>query len=146
MLALSLSACAPAVLHGPDPAPAFSSPSASPVLAAHPPVDPLSELKDPTAGRYQSPDLQIALHVHGVGPRQFSVPNPATEARSLRFYLSCQPQSQFKVTMGKFYSGTCSDRFSSTGTIPFQDRDESLTVQLDIPIGVRYWILAIAVN
>jgi hypothetical protein len=146
MLTMALSGCATTAQF--DPAPSHSSPApraSTAAVARHSPVDPLSEITDPTAGRYLPSDIEIALHVQGLGPRQFNIPRPTTGTKSLQFYVSCEPETSFKVTMSNFYSGGCSDHYANTGTIPLPSGDQPLHIELDIASGVQFWLLAIAI-
>jgi hypothetical protein len=148
-LMLALSGCATTAQFGPAPShssPAPTASSAAAAVARHFPVDPLSEITDPTAGRYLPSDIEIALHVQGLGPRQFNIPRPTAGTKSLRFYVSCEPETSFKVTMSTFYSGGCSNRYANTGTIPLPGGDQPLHIELEVAAGVQFWLLAIAIQ
>ena len=147
VLTLALSACAPTAQHGLAPSHSSLAPTASAAaVSRHSPVDPLSEITDPTAGRYLPSNIEAVLHVQGVGPRQFSIPRPAAGTKSLQFYVSCEPETSFTVTMENFYSGACSDHYANTGTIPLPSGDQPLDIELQIAADAQFWLLAVAIQ
>lgn len=107
--------------------------------------DPLAELADTDSPRYADDSARPVLHRSGEGPAHFTLPRPAS-ATAVRFYVSCSPDSRFRVTMSTWFSGPCSTAFQNSGQIPLGPVDQPLTVDLDLPTGVHYWIVGLAVS
>lgn len=113
------------------------------VPAGGTPQDPLRELAD-VRSTPSDDAARPVLHRRGQGPASFTLPRP-DGASGIRFYVSCSPDSRFRVTMGTFFAGLCSTRFQNSGRIPLGPADRPLTVTLDVPRGTHYWIVGLAV-
>jgi hypothetical protein len=140
--ALALSGCSlgsPTVIQPTQPITA--SPASAP--SAQGPMDPLSDLISQAPNGESRSDIQPALHAQGIGPQEFTVERPAADVKRLTFYISCKPDSTFKVTIGLFYSGPCSVQFLNTGGIPVPAGSGPIAVRVDIPADVEYWVVAI---
>jgi hypothetical protein len=109
------------------------------------PRDPLLALADTASPRYGQGSSEPVLHRSGQGPAQFSVARPEGAA-GVRFYVSCAPDSRFRVSMGTFFAGSCSTEFQNSGQIPIGPAGQTLEVTLDVPRGVHYWIVGLAVS
>ena len=107
--------------------------------------DPLLELADTDSPQYSDDAARPLLHRSGVGPAHFTVPRPAS-ATAVRFYVSCSPDSRFRVAMSTWLSGPCSTAFQNSGELPLGPTDRPVTVDLDLPSGVHYWIVGLAVG
>jgi hypothetical protein len=114
------------------------------VRAGGAPQDPLRELADVHSTQYDDAASRPVLHRSGEGPASFTVARP-DGVSGIRFYVSCSPDSRFRVTMGTFFAGLCSTRFQNSGRIPLGPADRPLTVTLDVPRGTHYWIVGLAV-
>ena len=122
--------------------PSGTTASAAAVAAVQ---DPLTAVDDSSSSDFVGVHLPPVLHEQGVGSRSFSVNRPSG-ARSIRYYVACAPDSHFSVTMGSadgFYAGPCASRFENTGEIPLRGGSGSVTVTVDVPGGVHYWILGL---
>ena len=109
------------------------------------PRDPLLVLGDVHSPQYYQDSTQPVLHRSGQGPARFTVARPEG-AGGVRFYVSCAPDSRFRVSMGTFFSGACSTDFQNSGQIPLGPAGQALEVTLDVPRGVHYWIVGLAVS
>jgi hypothetical protein len=107
-------------------------------------VDPLVTVNDVDSDFNQDDTGAPVLHEEGTGPTTFTINRP-TDAHSIRFFVSCAPDHTFKVTMGEFYSGDCGREINSSGEIPFDSKTGKLSVVLDVPHGVDFWILGLPV-
>jgi hypothetical protein len=107
--------------------------------------DPLLELADTDSPQYTDQAARPVLHRSGQGPAHFTIPRPA-DATAVRFYVSCSPDSRFRVTMSTWFSGPCSTAFQNSGQLPLGPADQPVTVDLDLPDGVHYWIVGLAVG
>jgi len=108
------------------------------------PVDPLLDLASPDYADLME-GVRPSLHLRGEGPARYSIGRSAG-VREQRFFVSCHPQSPFRVTFGTFYSGTCTSHFTSSGSIPVPAGDGPLSVEVDVAAGVHYWLVAIPVG
>lgn len=133
---LSAAACS-----GDDGGAAAASASASARAAR----DPLLQLADTDSPQYTDDSAQPLLHRSGQGPAHFTIPRPAS-ATAVRFYVSCSPDSRFRVTMNTWFSGPCSTAFENSGQLPLGPVDQPVSVDLDLPADVRYWIVGLAVG
>ena len=79
------------------------------------------------------------------GAAHFTLPRPAS-ATAVKFYVSCSPDSRFRVTMNTWFSGPCSTAFENSGQLPLGPVGQPVTVDLDLPSGVHYWIVGLAVT
>lgn len=124
------------------PSPTSSSPTSSSPTVVVSPVDPVADLR-----ASEDADLldgvEPSLHRSGRGPAAFRVVRPAGDARELRFFVSCAPESRFTVTAGTFYSGPCGAHYRNSGSIPLPSGDGPVPVTLDLPAATRFWIVAI---
>jgi hypothetical protein len=136
MAGASLAACT-----GSDDNPASSPRSTA---AASRLVDPLVTVNDVDSEVNQDDGGAPVLHEEGTGPTTFTIDRPA-DAHSIRFFVSCTPHHTFKVTMGEFYAGDCGRVINSSGKIPFDAKNAKLSVFLDVPRGVDFWILGLPV-
>jgi hypothetical protein len=119
--------------------------AAAPAAAARTaPQDPLRALADARSDQYDDASGRLVLHRSGQGPASFTVARP-DGASGIRFYVSCSPDSRFRVSMGTFFSGPCSTRFQNSGRIPLGPAGQPLLVTLDVPRGTYYWIVGLAV-
>lgn len=107
--------------------------------------DPLAQLADTDSPQYTDDSARPVLHRSGQGPAHFTLPRPES-ATAVRFYVSCSPDSRFRVTMSTWFSGPCSTAFQNSGQIPLGPVDQPVTVDLDLPSGVHYWIVGLAVS
>lgn len=107
------------------------------------PEDPLDIITDPRSGDFLADGVSTVLHEQGSGPQVFSLARPQ-HATSIQFYVSCAPDAQFTVTMELFFAGGCAERFVNYGAIPLPDGAAELKVDLDLPTGVAYWIVGVA--
>lgn len=107
--------------------------------------DPLLELADTDSPQYTDDSARPVLHKSGEGAAHFTVPRPAS-ATAIRFYVSCSPDSRFRVTMNTWFSGPCSTAFENSGQLPLGPIGQPVTVDLDLPSGVHYWIVGLAVT
>jgi hypothetical protein len=148
-IALLLSACT----FGSVPAISSVRPSASVHHASstsQTPVDPLTQITDPHSSEYVNSEIQPVLHVKGTGPHSYSISAPADDVQAIRFFVSCAPDTDFKLTMttvtkSQFYSGGCPTRFANTGTVPLPPGNERVAIELDVPAGIDFWLLAIPI-
>ncbi|WP_299958421.1 hypothetical protein [uncultured Modestobacter sp.] len=119
------------------------TPTTSPTEVDEPLLeDPLDEITNRDSADFVSSEVSTVLHQRGTGPQVIPVEGLANVSQ-LRFYVSCTPDSEFTVTMGTFYSGPCSSQFLVYGAIPVPAGESQVTVDLDIPPGVDYWIVAV---
>jgi hypothetical protein len=117
-------------------------PGSTPVGVA--PVDPLVDL---ASSEYADliDGVRPSLHRRGDGPGRYTIGRSAG-VREQRFFVSCAPEAPFTVTLGTFYSGTCTSHFTSSGSIPVPAGDGPLSVEVDVAAGVHYWLVAIPVG
>jgi len=134
MATTSLAACRGSDEHPDDPSSAATSRL----------VDPLVTVNDVGSTLHQDDAGAPVLHEEGTGPTTFTIDRPA-DAHSIRFFVSCTPDHPFKVTMGEFYAGDCGREINSSGEIPFDANKGKLSVVLDVPPGVDFWILGLPV-
>lgn len=116
--------------------------SAAAVKAAR---DPLVRLADTDSPQYTDDAARPVVHRSGTGPAHFTVPRPAS-ASAIRFYVSCSPDSRFRVSIGTWFAGPCSTAFDNSGQLPLGPLGQPVTVDLDLPSGVHYWIVGLAVS
>ena len=94
---------------------------------------------------YTDASARPVLHRSGEGPAHFTLPRPVS-ATAVKFYVSCSPDSRFRVTMNTWFSGPCSTAFENSGQLPLGPIGQPVTVDLDLPSGVHYWIVGLAVT
>ncbi len=104
--------------------------------------DPLDEITNPDSSDFVAEGVTTLLHEKGTGPQVFSIDRPEGVER-IRFYVSCTPDSEYTLTMGLFFAGPCAPRFLNNGGIPVPSEGSQFEVDLDIPAGIDYWIVAI---
>lgn len=102
-------------------------------------VDPLAEITDPTDGRFVAAKITPLLHKGAEGPGTFTISGLA-DVQSVRIYIACAPDSHFRVTVGKWFSGGCSSRFQNWADIPVEN---VRAVNVAVPAGTRYALLVI---
>jgi hypothetical protein len=107
--------------------------------------DPLLQLTDTDSPQYTDDSARPLLHRSGQGPAHFTLPRPAS-ATAVRFYVSCSPDSRFRVTMSTWFSGPCSTAFQNSGQLPLGPVDRPVSVDLDLPADVHYWIVGLVVG
>jgi hypothetical protein len=107
--------------------------------------DPLLQLADTDSPQFTDDSSRPLLHRSGQGPAHFTLPRPAS-ATAVRFYVSCSPDSRFRVTMNTWFSGPCSTAFENSGQLPLGPVDQPVSVDLDLPADVHYWIVGLAVG
>jgi hypothetical protein len=78
-------------------------------------------------------------------PAHFTVPRPDS-ATAIRFYVSCSPDSRFRVSIGTWFAGPCSTAFQNSGQLPLGPIGQPVTVDLDLPTDVHYWLVGLAVS
>lgn len=132
----------------PDPSSASANPTGSVDASggAAEPVDPLVDLKNPDSTDYVKGKISPLVHERGKGPSQFEIKRPDALVTGLKFFVSCKPSNTFTVTTSTFYSGPCSTHFSSSGSIPLSPGDGSLTISIDVPADVAFWLVALPVQ
>ena len=146
---VTLSGC---VANSPTADPSSPTASASPTESVDPAqsgtelVDPLVDLKNPDSTDYVEGEISPLIHEQGTGPTKFEIERPDALTNALKFFVSCEPSNTFTVTTSTFYSGQCSTRFSSSGSIPLSPADGPLTVSIDVPEDVAFWLVAIPVQ
>lgn len=113
-----------------------------------PVLNPLTAITDPASTDFVSSNVDVVLNEAGRGGTTFTVERPDSSVKAIRYYVACTPESPFKVTMGTFFSGDCAPRFQNSGEIPLAAVKDPgpLTVKLDLPEGVDYSIVAIAIT
>lgn len=109
------------------------------------PADPLLDLRA-IPDYAELVDTRPSLHHRAVGSTTFVIPTPPPEVVQQRFFVSCSPDSHVKVTMGGFYAGPCEEHFSNDGSIPMETTGRPLRVSVDVPDGVRFWIMSIPIE
>lgn len=115
------------------------------VAAAKAARDPLVQLADTDSPQYTDDSARPVVHRSGTGPAHFTVPRPAS-ATAIRFYVSCSPDSRFRVSIGTWFAGPCSTAFDNSGQLTLGPLGQPVTVDLDLPSGVHYWIVGLAVS
>lgn len=143
--ALALLACTPflvACTHTPDSSPSSSTNASRGADLA----DPLDRITDPDSPDFVANQVDVVLDERGSGAAAFDIPRPDTALSGIRFYVECSPASAFQVTMGTFFSGDCAPEFQNYGQVPLSSATEPgpLHVELDLPDGVEYLVIAIA--
>lgn len=139
VVVLVLSGCTPASV-APEQAVVVPSESASPELGF---VDPLIFANSPDSDMYVESVGDPVIHERGNGPTEFSVPRPPAPATGVVFMLSCSAPAQFTITMDKFFSGPCDFAPLNSGGIPIPPGDDDLSVTVDVPVGVEYWLVGL---
>lgn len=104
--------------------------------------DPLDSVTDPNSTDFVGTLLTPVLHTQGVGPSTYQIDKPQGPT-AIRFYVACYPDSDFTVRVGTFFSGRCASKFQNSGQFSTGSAANKLDVRLEIPKGVRYWILAL---
>jgi len=141
-LSLGLTACIAEPSPGPDPAAPSASPAATSTL-----TDPIAELTNKDSDFYVGESVTPHIHHEGSGPTTLDVARPEAFVTELKFFVTCAPASHFTVTMEKFYSGQCSTKdLSSSGSIPLPAGKDPLSVSIDVPKGVHFWLVAIPIQ
>lgn len=107
--------------------------------------DPLVSVTDSDSTDFVAKNVTPLIHEKGSGPGEFRLIKPVGPT-AVRFYVACSPASEFTVRMGNFYSGGCALRFQNTGQFPVDSNNGIFTVQLEIPDGVEYWIMALPIQ
>jgi hypothetical protein len=107
--------------------------------------DPLVALADTDSPDYTDDSARPVVHRSGTGPAHFTVRRPDA-ATAIRFYVSCSPDSRFRVSIGTWFAGPCSTAFQNSGQLPLGPAGQPVTVDLDLPAGVHYWIVGLAVG
>jgi hypothetical protein len=107
--------------------------------------DPLLELADTDSPQYTDDSARTVLHRNGTGPAHFTIPRPVS-GTAVKFYVSCSPDSRFRVSIGTWFSGSCSTDFENSGQLPLGPVGQPVSIDLDLPSGVRYWIVGLAVD
>jgi hypothetical protein len=107
--------------------------------------DPLVALADTDSPDYTADSARPVVHRSGTGPAHFTLRRPES-ATAIRFYVSCSPDSRFRVSIGTWFAGPCSTAFDNSGQLPLGPVDQPLTVDLDLPSGVHYWLVGLAVG
>ncbi len=107
------------------------------------PADPLATITDPSSGDFVAEEFTTVLDDRGTGSATFTVPRSAADD-DLRFYVACSPDSRFTVTVGTFFSGQCSQRFQNSGQLPLPEGSGPISVTLELPDSVDYWLVAIS--
>lgn len=120
--------------------------SATPAQSGTGLVDPLVDLKNPDSTDFVEGEISALIHEQGTGPTRFEIERPDALTKALKFFVSCEPSNTFTVTTSTFYSGPCSIHFSSSGSIPLSRGDGPLTVSIDVPEDVAFWLVAIPVQ
>jgi hypothetical protein len=109
-------------------------------------VDPLAQLTNPASTDYVEGDLRPVLNEKGSGPATFEIALPDAVVTGVRYYVSCAPASTFTITASAFFASPCSSHVLSSASIPLSPSDAPLTVTLDVPDGVNYWLVALPVQ
>lgn len=122
------------------------SPSAGLEMPSPDLIDPLVVLKNPDSTDFVEGEIMPLIHEQGTGPQQFEIERPDAAISALKFFVSCDPLNTFTVTTSTFYSGPCSTSFSSSGSIPLTPGVGSLTVSIDVPEDVAFWLVALPVQ
>lgn len=106
-------------------------------------VDPILELTDSSSSDFVASSIVPNLEVMGTGPRSYVIARPSDPKAVLDFEVSCAPVSRFTLTMGGYFSASCGRDGSDRGGIPVSQTPGTgpLTVTIDIPSGVTYWIV-----
>lgn len=120
-------------------------PAPGPVSGTGGPTDPLATLTDQRSSDFLADRLDPVVHARGRGPAHLTV-LPAPGTGSVRFYVVCSPDSHFTVTMCGFFSGPCGRQFENSGQIPLPATAASVTVDLDLPQDVDYWLVGLRVG
>jgi hypothetical protein len=107
--------------------------------------DPLVALADTDSPDYSDDSARPVVHRSGTGPAHFTVPRPDS-ATAIRFYVSCSPDSRFRVSIGTWFAGPCSTAFQNSGQLPLGPIGQPVTVDLDLPTDVHYWLVGLAVS
>ncbi|WP_231556534.1 hypothetical protein, partial [Cryobacterium sp. MLB-32] len=100
--------------------------SATPAPSGAGLVDPMVDLKNPDSTDFVEGEISPIIHEQGTGPTKFTIERPDPSTKALKFFVSCEPSNTFTVTTSTFYSGPCSTRFSSSGSIPLSRGDGPL--------------------
>lgn len=107
--------------------------------------DPLVVLADTDSPQYTDDSARPVVHRSGTGPAHFTIRRPDS-ATAIRFYVSCSPDSRFRVSIGTWFSGPCSTAFDNSGQLSLGPVGQPVTVDLDLPSDVHYWIVGLAVG
>jgi hypothetical protein len=105
-------------------------------------VDPLSEITDPESDVFIDQGLTPLIHEQQTGAA--TVPIRIDQSvTAVEFFISCAPISEFEITLGGLsYSGGCLGVMTGSGTIPVSSPAPT-AVMVDVPDGVKYWLVAI---
>jgi hypothetical protein len=144
VLALSAAVLATAACTGDDDGASARS-VASAAASASAARDPLLELADTDSPQYADGSAHPVVHRSGTGPAHFTIPRPES-ATAVKFFVSCSPDSRFRVSIGTWFAGTCSTDFDNSGQLPLGPVGQPVSIDLDLPSGVRYWIVGLAVD
>lgn len=141
VLLLALPACTsnPSVPH--------TTSSSSPVRAGSQLKDPLDTLTDKKAEFYVGENAAPTLHKTGSGLESFDVVRPESFVTALKFFVTCDPSSEFKISLGtSFYAGPCASTLLNYGSFPIPPDLGAMSVTVDVPEGVHFWIVAIPIR
>lgn len=107
-------------------------------------VDPLVQLRSKDSGFPLLVKALPVIHVQGTGVTNLDLERPADPVSGVTFFLTCQPASQFKVTMGTFYSGGClPNSIVSGGGFPLPAATDPLKIKVEVPEGVKFWLVGV---
>ena len=113
---------------------------------AESPTDPLLTLTDPSSAEFDDNIGAAIVHELGQGPATL-VANLPENLPSIRFFVTCVPESYFMVTTaGSFFSGYCGETIQNSGEFPLDgtlSADRSLEVILDISPSAQFWLLGV---
>lgn len=107
-------------------------------------VDPLVQLQSEDSGFPGIVKAPPVIHVQATGMTNLSLKRPVEPVTGVTFFLTCQPASQFKVTMGTFYSGGCLPiSIVSGGGFPLPAATDPLKIKVEVPKGVKFWLVGV---
>lgn len=109
------------------------------------PSDPLLDLRA-NPDYAELAETKPSLHRRAVGPTSFTISQPPGDIVQQRFFVSCAPDSHVRVTIGGFYSSPCGEHFASDGSIPIETTGRPLRVTVDVPEGIRFWIVSLPIS
>lgn len=117
----------------------------SAVASASAARDPLVVLADTDSPQYTDDAARPVVHRSGTGSAHFTIRRPDS-ATAIRFYVSCSPDSRFRVSIGTWFSGPCSTAFDNSGQLPLGPVGQPVTVDLELPSDVHYWLVGLPVS